>query len=107
MYYVNTLRYFWTNINMRFPQHFFLQEYAKEFCNFFLLYCSVILFFFFFKEWNKECLVFELFNESLFALKQTVTFFSSVFINWNNVSIFFADKKKFASSADMIGVKFE
>ena len=60
---------------------------------------------FFCKEWSKENLLYEVFNESVFALNQTMTFSSSVFIDWNSVSDFFPDKNKFVSSANMAGVK--
>ena len=61
----------------------------------------------FFNEWSKKKLVFEVFNESLFVFNQTLDFSSSVFIDWNNVSIIFPDKNKFLSSAKMTVIKFE
>ena len=36
---------------------------------------------FFFKEWSKENLVFEVFNESLFDLNETMAFSSFALIN--------------------------
>lgn len=65
------------------------------------------IYIFFFKEWSKEISVFEAFNESVFALNQTMAFSSFGLIDWNNFSVFFPYKNKFVSSANMAGVNFE
>ena len=57
-------------------------------------------FVFIFKECNKENLAFEVFHESLFAYESFCAY-------RNNVSIFFPDKTKFVSSANMTGLKYE
>ena len=53
--------------------------------------------------WKKENLVFLRFNDNLLALNQLLTFVSSLFIFSNKMLMSLCEKKRFVSSANMIG----
>ena len=53
--------------------------------------------------WKKENLVFWTFNDNLLALNQLLTLVSSLFIFSNKMLMSLCEKKRFVSSANMIG----